>query len=65
MRLLLTAGAVQGVGIFYDGSFLPIGMTQFFSIMVGVFLIVWTMRLPDVKKSMNISENIPSNAAAS
>jgi MFS transporter, DHA1 family, multidrug resistance protein len=45
LRLLLTAAAVQGVGIFYDGSFFPIGMTMFFTLGIGIALTVWAMRL--------------------
>jgi DHA1 family bicyclomycin/chloramphenicol resistance-like MFS transporter len=53
IRLLLTAGAVQGVGIFYDGSFFPIGITQFCSMFIGVFLIAWTMRIVKIQDAQD------------
>lgn len=68
MRLLMTAGAVQGVGIFYNGSYLPIGLTQFFTMVAAIFLIAWSMRLPAVKAAINVDANqaksIPENAIA-
>lgn len=37
--LLLTAAMLQGVGYFYNGKFLPIGLTMFVSIMLSLMLI--------------------------
>jgi DHA1 family bicyclomycin/chloramphenicol resistance-like MFS transporter len=65
IRLLLTAAAVQGVSLFYDGRFLPIGMMQFFSMGMGVFLMIWTMRVAHVKESITGSDNIRANAILS